>query len=314
MGQCSTLHSDIRENDESVAKNHSSNEQKKSNKLSCRYIGKFKEQRDSTSNSNRNDHQRDTKPRRYNECSTSTETGSSSSSENSSTPLRVSQRKSETIMMNKLRSVIKNGVTVFEPLIEKDNGSGQKKDLYQIQEHSRGYHSRKIGEPTQIIPPAIESIPQPPEGAIRSRCYRLNLDAPIIPSKMQDGLGPFHYEVPLHLRADLSTEKKANSWHSAADAMNSLKVTSSEDDASTDSRRSATQIAITTAQIFRGVTVDCNGAILSQNMRTTLTNGKGKCSKVAEQSRQTAKINKANDLIDDAVHNGKVSGQSFFGG
>ena len=63
-----------------------------------------------------------------------------------------------------------------------------------------------------------------------------------------------------------------------------------------------TQIAISTAKIFRGITVDRNGVILTQNARATRSQ-KGQHrgeNKVGEKSRQAAKIDKAKDLIDGA--------------
>ena len=72
--------------------------------------------------------------------------------------------------------------------------------------------------------------------------------------------------------------------------------------------KSPTQVAISTARIFRGITVDKNDLILSQNtcaMRSS--RGKEK-SKQAAGSRQQEKINKAKDLVDETNGGGgKVS-------
>ena len=85
-----------------------------------------------------------------------------------------------------------------------------------------------------------EDIPQPPEIATRTRCYKLNLDSEILPHPSAF-LGPFT-EVPPPLTFSSSEE-------------------------SLD--RTPTEIAIRTAQIFRGITVAKDGTILSQNARAT---------------------------------------------
>jgi hypothetical protein len=72
-----------------------------------------------------------------------------------------------------------------------------------------------------------------------------------------------------------------------------------------EEEKSDTQIAIETARIFRGIKVDLNGNIVGRNERSSRSRGKGQTStKTAENSRQSAKIYKANDLVDEMVVGG----------
>lgn len=118
-----------------------------------------------------------------------------------------------------------------------------------------------------------------PEGAVKTRCYKLNLNSEILqetsPSKQQTCLGPFSEPPPF------------------------LTYSSSEDSAQ---EVDMTDVAIKTAQIFRGITVSRDGTILSQNARATRSN-RGAKTKRGEKSRQAAKIDKANDLVEEAVTN-----------
>ena len=120
-----------------------------------------------------------------------------------------------------------------------------------------------------------------PEGGIdgiatRTRCYKLNLDSEILPHPSAF-LGPFT-EVPPPLTFSSSEE-------------------------SLD--RTPTEIAIRTAQIFRGITVAKDGTILSQNARATRSN-KGQKNKKGEKSRQATKIDKAKDLVEETIATGKA--------
>jgi len=123
-----------------------------------------------------------------------------------------------------------------------------------------------------------EQAPPPlPEGAVRTRCYKLNLDSEYglrqqhqPPSTIP--LGPFSEPPPY------------------------LTYSSSED--STDI--SPTKVAIRTAQIFRGITVGRDGTILTQNARATRSN-RGNTKKRGEKSRQAAKIDKAKDMVEESM-------------
>ncbi len=122
-----------------------------------------------------------------------------------------------------------------------------------------------------------DGIPQPPEIAIRTRCYKLNLDSDMLPQP-NIFLGPFN------------------------DAPPPLTYSSSEDSAE---RMSPTQVAIQTAKIFRGITVAKDGTILSQNARATRSS-RGAKNKKGEKSRQATKIDKAKDLVEETILTGKV--------
>ena len=91
--------------------------------------------------------------------------------------------------------------------------------------------------------------------------------------------------------------------------MANLQVSKSEDSVS------ETTIAITTAEIFRGITVDRKtGVITGMNSRATRSRkDKGK-NMQGEKSRQAAKIDKAKDLIDEVVEGGDVMGNVSFVG
>jgi hypothetical protein len=129
---------------------------------------------------------------------------------------------------------------------------------------------------------AAISLPPPPENAVRTRCYKLNLDSDISSfsstTRQQICLGPFT-DAPPHLT-----------------------YSSSED----SQEASETAVAIQTAQIFRGITVSRDGTILSQNARATRSN-RGNKTKVSEKSRQAAKIDKAKDLVEDCTDAKMVS-------
>ena len=87
--------------------------------------------------------------------------------------------------------------------------------------------------------------------------------------------------------------------------MTDLQVSESEG----ENQKDEISVAISTARIFRGITVDRNGVILTQNaraMRSRKSNNSdgGNKNKLGEKSRQAAKIDKAKDLIDDVLENG----------
>eukprot|EP00934_Nitzschia_sp_Nitz4_P000354 Nitzschia sp. Nitz4//scaffold4_size323378//130710//133639//NITZ4_000653-RA/size323378-processed-gene-0.95-mRNA-1//1//CDS//3329553378//354//frame0 len=123
-----------------------------------------------------------------------------------------------------------------------------------------------------------DGIPQPPEIATRTRCYKLNLDSAIVPQPTAF-LGPFA-DVPPPLTYSTSDDSGDN-------------IT-------------ATQIAIQTAQIFRGITVAKDGTILSQNARATRSSRGSSKNKRGEQSRQATKIEKARDLVEETILTGKA--------
>jgi hypothetical protein len=124
---------------------------------------------------------------------------------------------------------------------------------------------------------ARDGIPQPPDIATRTRCYRLNLDSELNP-QASVFLGPF-VDAPPPLTYSASDDSSENS--------------------------NATQVAIQTAKIFRGITVAKDGTILSQNARATRSN-RGAKNKRGEASRQATKIEKAKDLVEESILTGKV--------
>ena len=138
-----------------------------------------------------------------------------------------------------------------------------------------------------------------PANAIRTRCYKLNLNAEPIgfssgssaatPSKPMF-LGPFTETLPTLTFSNDTYDKDDDDDDD------------DEDDGLTKEGRDIA-VAIQTAQIFRGITVSPDGTILSQNARATRSsrgnNGASSTKvKLSEKSRQAAKIDKANDLIE----------------
>lgn len=128
--------------------------------------------------------------------------------------------------------------------------------------------------------------PPPPDSAVRTRCYKLNLEseyvginAASIPRYDGQVFGPF-LDAPPPL-----------TYSASDDSVGSV---------------NATNVAIKTAQIFRGITVSKDGTILSQNARATRSNRSNKV-KRGEKSRQAAKIDKANDLVEEAIATGKTA-------
>ncbi len=175
--------------------------------------------------------------------------------------------------VNNLVNIAKQGNAKFDEFMDEDDGNTQP-----------SYHSKSgRSSRSKVAPTPEEVLPPPPTGSVRMRCYRLNLDAPVILSPTHDHLGPMPYEPPAHLLPQRSR---------------SINNTLSSD----STERNPTQAAINTARIFRGINVDKNGTILSQNARATRSSrGKDKNKQQAVSSRQQDKINKAKDLVDEAV-------------
>jgi hypothetical protein len=128
----------------------------------------------------------------------------------------------------------------------------------------------------------VANFPPPPENAVRARCYKLNLNSDFVGFSTKErqsiSFGPFS-EPPPYLTYSSSSEDESDSV-------------------------SQTAIAIQTAQIFRGITVSRDGTILTQNARATRSN-RGNKTKRGEKSRQAAKIDKAKDLVEEAIMGGK---------
>ncbi len=130
---------------------------------------------------------------------------------------------------------------------------------------------------------------------------------------MPPSQGPQEYYPPVHLCPREMLRRHSwgggnNSGSSASDLMANLQVSTSED-SNANGSVNETSIAISTARIFRGITVDRNGIIISQNARATRSKkGNETKNKQGEKSRQAAKIDKAKDLIDDIVDGGGGGG------
>mmetsp|Transcript_8928 Transcript_8928/g.16248 ORF Transcript_8928/g.16248 Transcript_8928/m.16248 type:complete len:564 (-) Transcript_8928:184-1875(-) len=159
-------------------------------------------------------------------------------------------------------------------------------------------------------PPPQKSIPLPPESAVRTRCYRLNLNTANLSgggdlsASFNPGLsetvaqsapagphlGPLVYDPSEHLGSS------KNTWPGGM----MLQMSKSEE----STRADPTQVAIGTAQIFRGITVSADGTTVSKNPRANRSKS-GKDSKQGEKSRQAAKIDKANDLVDETLDGGE---------
>lgn len=169
-------------------------------------------------------------------------------------------------------------------------GSSQKHSTNQVPQARDPEQSQKAqdaGAPEPMEVDQRESVaagppPPPPEAAVRTRCYKLNLESEMVglSGKQQQHqlcLGPFT-EPPPHLTCSSSEDSSMSG--------------------------NATNVAIQTAQIFRGITISKDGTILSQNARATRSN-RGNKTKRGEKSRQAAKIDKAKDLVEEAVMTGK---------
>lgn len=139
----------------------------------------------------------------------------------------------------------------------RDNGRKESLDFSNIEHRDPAQEPERMQGVSPYRESASTSIP---DAAVRTRCYKLNLDCEVKGSS----LGPFAETQPF------------------------LTYSSSTD----DSMGSPTSVAIQTAQIFRGIRVDNSGTIVSQNARATRSS-RGKLNKRGEKSRQAAKIDKA---------------------
>ena len=184
--------------------------------------------------------------------------------------------------VNKMVNIAKQGNAKFEQFMNNNNNDEESPNPSQTSTKSGSRSRNKV----HCAPE--EPLPPPPLGAVRTRCYRLNLDAPVILSPTHDHLGPMPYEPPVHLLPQSRLTSRQLKESMSADS----------------SDRNPTQVAINTARIFRGITVDKNGTILSQNARASRSKGNKDRSKQAGASRQQEKINKAKDLVDEAAGSG----------
>ena len=163
--------------------------------------------------------------------------------------------------------------------------------------------------------------PSAPVPFPRTRCYRLDLERPFDLSKQASPMGsyghrdysgtvresdlpppngPVHYDEGKHI-AILET-------HALARGSGSGEADGPSNPSRPPSRSSDdTSIAIQTARIFRGITVDSSGVITSMNARATRSQRRNKEEgkrRQGEKSRQAAKIEEAKDKIDEGVEAG----------
>mmetsp|Transcript_16786 Transcript_16786/g.31810 ORF Transcript_16786/g.31810 Transcript_16786/m.31810 type:complete len:489 (-) Transcript_16786:68-1534(-) len=197
---------------------------------------------------------------------------------------RSSSRSTRDRELNQMENVAKEGNVQFEQYMDDTDASH---GTYYSARSSRSSSRIKRNASARAASHVQElAFYPPPEGATRTICYRLNLDVPVVLSPTHDALGPFHYETPSHLLPSYD--------RGILMSMSSESVEKSTQD-----------IAIDTARIFRGIKVDSNGNIVSRNDRANRSRRGSTSSKTAENSRQSAKITKANDLVDEMVSSGK---------
>lgn len=227
-----------------------------------------------------------------------------SGSENSAFPRRNSER-GNSENMNRLLQVNTNMNNTNH--MEEDTGAKSSNPASHGMKSSRkNSNNSLVAMETREEPP----ICQPPEGSLRTRCYRLNLEQPIslmTSSSPSEYFGPLNYDPPTHHlpRRVNNNRRRVHSWNVPQDAMMTLQVSGSEDGSAVSVNKSPTEVAISTARIFRGISVDKHGTILSQNARASRSNRNkgGNSTKVGEKSRQASKIDKAKDLVDDCLTN-----------
>lgn len=148
----------------------------------------------------------------------------------------------------------------------------------QIQPHQGRNPSPNCGDDPMDEDNGRDGVPQPPDVAVRTRCYKLNLDSELYPQS-SICLGPFT-DPPPPLTYSGSTDSSQFT--------------------------NPTQVAIQTAKIFRGITVSKDGTILSQNARATRSAGRSSKNKKGEKSRQATKIEQAKDLVEESILTGKA--------
>jgi len=161
----------------------------------------------------------------------------------------------------------------------------------------------------------------------RTRCYRLDLERPFDLSKQASPMGsyghrdysgtvresdlpppngPVHYDEGKHI-ALLETHALGRGSGSGEAGEASSPGQSSGLLRPGSRPRDDTSIAIQTARIFRGITVNSAGVITSMNARATRSQRRNKEEgkrRQGEKSRQAAKIEEAKDKIDEGVEAG----------
>jgi len=201
-----------------------------------------------------------------------------SSVEDPKTPLMRDASRNNTANMTSFLNVVRHSVNVLDPFMNNDGKSNN----MQPPSTAPGYAMRNTrvhpsSEPQQDAmmhnirqqpPPPSPSVSIPPN-SVRMRCYRLNL------------------ESNMYIQSNNIVD-------------NNITTYGSDDECSEVSTR---KIAISTAKIFRGITVSRDGTVSSRKMRSN--NSASNKSKAGEKSRQAAKIDKAKDLVEQCARSGK---------
>ena len=162
----------------------------------------------------------------------------------------------------------------------------------------------------------------------RTRCYRLDLERPFDLSKQASPMGsfghrdysgtvresdlpppngPVHYDEGKHIAELESHALGRGSGSGEADCGAAPATSGPPSLLPRTPPRDDTSIAIQTARIFRGITVNSQGVITSMNARATRSQRRNKEEgkrRQGEKSRQAAKIEEAKDKIDETVEAG----------
>lgn len=212
-------------------------------------------------------------------------------------PYSTSSRKSQQKAMDFATMTTPNQEKIRKPKVFAATVTPNTTEPLQSREPSSHHHHTV---PMEVEPrdPPLKAFSLP-DHAVRTRCYKLNLDAAdciTSSSSKPMFLGPFSETLPtLTFSGDTIDE----------DLYDLDDDDDEDEEANKDSHELA--VAIQTAQIFRGITVAPDGTILSQNARATRSNrSAGQKVKLSEKSRQAAKIDKANDLIEQDGSDAKL--------
>mmetsp|Transcript_20753 Transcript_20753/g.29591 ORF Transcript_20753/g.29591 Transcript_20753/m.29591 type:complete len:567 (+) Transcript_20753:168-1868(+) len=146
----------------------------------------------------------------------------------------------------------------------------------------------------------------PPESAVRTRCYRLNLNTDLFTTTNSlialGGTTAANINTPASptiVSGPFRCDGHAALGDRTVDAVSTyVGFSPSLDDSIADDHRDNT---VSTARIFRGLTVNNDGSIVSHHHRS-----KGAGPKRDEKSRQSAKIDKAVEMAEDAVRKGET--------
>jgi hypothetical protein len=173
--------------------------------------------------------------------------------------------------------------------------------------HGGGAYGASTLSPTTSTSP--RTVVLPPESAIRTRCYRLNLNTDIIiptPTTANTGGGIMSSSTASPVQGSTSGPYRCDSHAALGDRTVDLSSAyvgfcPSLDDSIADDHRDT---VASTARIFRGLTVNHDGSIVSHHHRSS----KGSTGpKRDEKSRQSTKIDQAVDMAEEAVRKGTTT-------